>query len=128
MDLFSKQDWIIRNYLFDFFCLGIVFICLWFLPLPIWNFDSGNAATIVPLFGPNGVDEEVYPDYLTPHKKLRRLNTTQEQADKMKYHTTFKTALLANAKHLDIGRLRRVEVERYVPNPRRREFGILKIN
>lgn len=111
-----------------FFCLGIVFICLWFLPLPIWKFDSGNAAAIVPLFSPNGVDEEVYPDDLTPHKKLRRLNTTQEQADKMKHHTTFKTALLANAKHLDIGRLRRVEVERYVPNPRRREFGILKIN
>ena len=109
-----------------FFCLGSVFICMWFLPLELWEFKE-SSTSVSPIFN----DEMDGGDSINTSYDsgvVRHLDTTQDQASRMQRNLTFKDALLANQVHSDIGRLRRVEVERYIPNPRRREFGILKIN
>ena len=100
----------------------ILYVCG--LPLELWEFKEVLLALVLYLM----MKWMVVIALISYDSGVRHLDTTQDQASRMQRNLTFKDALLANQVHSDIGRLRRVEVERYIPNPRRREFGILKIN
>jgi len=87
---------------FIFFVLGIIFIILWFLPLKFWEFK-------------NDVEE-----------KVRRVS--EGTVETLERELTFVDACTAKEKGLDISKMRRIEVYKYIPDPTRREFGVLKLN
>ena len=90
------------------------------MPLQIWEFRK--EASVAPILNMDDSTENGRKG----HDRLA--DTNQESIQIMQRNLTFRDALNAYETKLEIGRVRRIEVEKYIPNPKRREFGILKIN
>ena len=116
-DYYSNALGVYGDVSFAFFVLGLLFTCIWFMPLRVWEFRKD--ASITPMFN---------MDNATKNSGKEPTDTNQESIRIMQRNLKFRDALTAYKRQIEIGRVRRIEVEKYIPNPRRREFGILKIN
>ena len=59
-------------------------------------------------------------------EKVRRVS--EGTVETLERELTFVDACTAKEKGLDISKMRRIEVYKYIPDPTRREFGVLKLN
>ena len=85
------------------FVAGCLFIALWLSPLELWEFGSARVS-----------GSKVFVDDV--------------EADEMAANLKFSEALVAHELELPISKLKKIEVARYIPDPMRREFGVMKVN
>jgi hypothetical protein len=103
-----------------FFVLSCLFLLVWILPLPMWAFEKKGAESSKLS---SSTKESVSPDDFTDSGTHDDFNGDGEYT-----HLKFGEALTANEKCLPVTKVKRVAVHRYIPDPLRREFGVVKLN
>jgi hypothetical protein len=85
------------------------------------RFSSGAASAVLKGAGSVNLDKDDVDG-----KRISSVNMAEELG--LDEDLTFTDVLRARETHNNILKLRNVEVKKYIPNPTRREFGVVKIN
>ena len=85
-----------------FFFIALTFCIVWLLPFKFWEFESPKKK------------DQIFPE--------------EDSVQRLAAELSFYQGLVAVQDKLEITRHRNIKVVKYMPDPTRREFGVLKLN